>query len=132
WEQRAGTVDGDRPWSGSDPPGTQWRAAPAGLGPWERWNEPALADFNGMVWFRTVARLTADQARQEAVLELGALDETDITWVNGRAVGGNYDPGSPRHYPLPQGLLKEGENRIVINVLDTYRDGGMNAPASAY
>ncbi|HST45014.1 MAG TPA: sialate O-acetylesterase, partial [Luteimonas sp.] len=57
---------------------------------------------------------------------------TDMTWVNGQAVGGNYDPGSPRRYPLPAGLLQAGDNRIVVNVLDTWRDGGMGAPASAY
>jgi sialate O-acetylesterase len=132
WGTRSGTTAGDKPWSPLDKSVTNWRKAPAELGPWERWHQPALADFNGMVWFRTVIKLTPDQARQDAVLELGALDETDITWVNGQAVGGNYDPGSPRHYPLPPGLLKEGENKIVINVLDTYREGGMSAPASAY
>jgi sialate O-acetylesterase len=132
WEQRAGTATGDRPWSLSDDSVASWRKAPRELGPWEHWNEPALADYNGMVWFRSTVKLTPDQARQEAVLELGALDETDITWVNGRAVGSKYDPGSARRYALPQGLLREGENKIVINVLDTYRDGGMSAPASAY
>ena len=132
WEHRAGTVAGDRPWRMSSESETGWRKAPAALGPWEHWNEPALADYNGMVWFRTSVRLTAQQARQAAVLQLGALDETDITWVNARAVGSRYDPGSARSYGLPRGLLREGENRIVINVLDTYRDGGMGAPASAY
>lgn len=132
WEQRAGTVAGDRPWSPSDRSDAEWRDAPRELGPWERWNDPALADYNGMVWFRTTVLLTPEQARQDAVLELGALDETDITWVNGQAVGGRYDPGSARRYPLPRGLLKGGENKIVINVLDTWREGGMNAPASAY
>ena len=132
WQQRAGNAADDRPWSGSDAPDCTWRAAPAELGPWEHWNEPALAHFDGMVWFRTGFELTPEQARQEAVLELGALDETDMTWVNGVAVGGSYDPGSARRYPLPSGLLKEGRNRVVINVLDTWREGGMQGPASAY
>lgn len=132
WQQRVGTPVGDQPWSDTNATTAPWRAAPEQLGPWEHWNDPALADFNGMVWFRTRVDLTAAQARQGAVLELGALDETDITWVNGQAVGSQYDPGSPRHYPLPMGLLREGENAIVINVLDTYREGGMSAPASAY
>lgn len=132
WEKRAGTAKGDRPWEQPDPAPTAWRDAPDALGPWEHWNVPALADFNGMVWFRTVVTLAPAQARQDAVLELGALDETDVTWVNGRAVGGNYDPGSPRRYPLPRKLLKAGDNTIVINVLDTWGEGGMRAPASAY
>ncbi|RZA36354.1 MAG: 9-O-acetylesterase [Lysobacteraceae bacterium] len=132
WDQRPGTVPGDRPWNPADASTGGWRAAPSALGPWEQWNEPALADFNGMVWFRTEVALSAAQAGQGATLELGALDETDVTWVNGRAIGSRYDPGSPRSYRLPVGLLQEGANRIVVNVLDTYREGGMNAPASAY
>lgn len=132
WEQRAGTLAGDRPWSPSDRSEADWRKAPDELGLWEHWNDPALADYNGMVWFRTVVELMPDQARQKAVLELAALDETDITWVNGVAVGSEYGPGSARRYPVPAGLLKAGENKVVINVLDTWRDGGMNAPASAY
>lgn len=132
WQQRNGTVPGDQPWNSSSASTVAWRQAPDQLGPWEHWNDPALADFNGMVWFRTRVGLTAEQAGQGAVLELGALDETDITWVNGQAVGSEYAPGSPRRYTLPSGLLREGENSIVINVLDTYREGGMSAPASAY
>lgn len=133
WNQREGTTAGDQPWSISDKSAAHdWRKAPGELGAWERWNEPALADYNGMVWFRTKVELSPEQAAQEAVLELGAVDETDITWINGRAVGSNYDPGSARRYPLPRGLLHAGANKIVVNVLDTYREGGMNAPASAY
>lgn len=132
WARRPGTPAGDRPWAAQDGPRADWRTAPRALGAWEHWNESALASFDGMVWFRTRVALTAAQAGQDAVLELGALDETDITWVNGRAVGSRYDPGSARRYPLPRGLLEAGANSIVINVLDTWREGGMHAPASAY
>ncbi|HYM85402.1 MAG TPA: sialate O-acetylesterase, partial [Pseudoxanthomonas sp.] len=132
WEQGAGVAPGDQPWSASYPESAQWRRAPGGLGAWERWGEPMLADYNGMVWYRTTARLTPAQAAQETALELGSIDETDMTWVNGRGVGSTYGPGSGRQYALPPGLLREGENSVVVNALDTYRDGGMDAPASAY
>ncbi|MBC7989207.1 MAG: 9-O-acetylesterase, partial [Luteimonas sp.] len=132
WERRAGVTASDQPWSASDPPSTQWRDAPPNLGAWEHWGEPALAGFNGMLWYRTSMRLTAAQASQAAMLELGSIDETDMTWVNGRAVGSTYGPGSGRRYALPPDLLREGDNSIVINALDTYGNGGMDAPASAY
>ena len=131
WARRAGIASGDRPWQHDDA-SAGWRPAPAALGPWEQWDDPALAAYDGMVWFRSTVQLSAAQARQGAVLHLGAIDETDMTWVNGRAVGGRYDPGTPRDYPLPPGLLVAGPNRVVINVLDTWREGGMRAPASAY
>ena len=129
WSARAGIPPDDRPWMAT---GGDWRAAPAQLGAWERWGVPALADFNGMVWYRATARLSAAQAAQEATLLLGPADEIDMTWVNGRGVGSTYGAGAGREYALPAGLLREGDNAVVVNVLDTYRDGGLAGPASAH
>ncbi len=130
WTARAQTAAGDTPWLPGS--GTGWREAPTALGAWERWGVPDLADYNGMVWYRTQVTLTAAQAAQRATLELGPVDETDMTWVNGVAVGSQYAPGEPRAYPLPAGLLKAGSNQVVINVLDTWADGGLAGPSSAH
>lgn len=131
WAQREGAAPGDAPWQpGID--GTGWQNAPAQLGAWERWGVPALADYNGMVWYRTQVTLSAAQAGQGARLELAPADETDVTWVNGVAVGSQNAPGNARSYPLPPGLLKAGRNTVVVNVLDTWGDGGLSGPASAH
>lgn len=105
WSNRAGTEPGDEPWNPAYSAGNDWRDAPRGLGAWERWGVPELADYNGMVWYRGKVRLTAQQASQQAVLSLGSIDEIDMTWVNGRAVGSTYGPGSGREYALPAKLL---------------------------
>ncbi len=131
WQQRPGIATGDRPWDG-DARGADWRDAPADLGAWERWGVPELAAFDGMLWYRTQVRLTVDQAAQPATLVLGPADEMDTTWVNGQAVGSTYGAGTPRAYALPQGLLHAGDNHIVVNVLDTYREGGLSGPASVH
>ena len=130
WAQQPVNGEGDRPWEGGAP--GDWRDAPAQLGAWERWGVPELAEFNGMVWYRTGVQLSADQAAQDAVLLLGPADEIDMTWVNGRGVGSTYGAGAGREYALPPGLLRAGDNTIVVNVLDTYRDGGLAGPASAH
>lgn len=132
WQGRADTAAGDEPWSPAYSAGAGWRNAPRDLGPWEQWGVPELAKYDGMVWYRTTVKLSAQQAAQDAVLALGSIDETDMTWVNGHAVGSTYGPGTGREYPLPQGLLRAGDNSIAINVLDTYRDGGIAGPASAH
>ncbi|MDI9238435.1 sialate O-acetylesterase [Lysobacter sp. LF1] len=132
WNARPDAKPGDTPWSATYVPGKDWRTAPHDLGPWEKWGVPELAQFDGMLWYRTTVKLTAQQASQDAVLALGPADEVDMTWVNGVAVGSTYGAGSGREYVLPRGLLKEGENSVVLNVLDTYRDGGLAGPASAH
>ena len=130
WTTREGAA-ADTPWQpGTDSSG--WQRAPATLGAWERWGVPALAGYNGMVWYRTQVTLSADQAAKRAQLELGPIDETDMTWVNGVAVGSQYGAGERRTYALPPGLLKAGANTVVINVLDTYGEGGLAGPASAH
>mgnify|MGYP001161914969 CR=1 FL=1 len=129
WSRAAGSEAAEQPWTGE---GGGWTPAPAQLGPWEHWGVPALADYNGMVWYRTTVTLSEAQAAQDAVLELGPADEVDMTWVNGQAVGSTYGAGGGREYRLPPGLLKPGRNTVVVNVLDTYREGGLSGPASIH
>ena len=107
--------------------GAPWRDAPPGLGFWENWGVPELASYDGIVLYRTKVTLTAQQASAPATLSIGNVDEIDVTWVNGRVVGSSS--GGDRRYPLPPGLLKEGENVIVVSDLDTYAYGGINGPA---
>ncbi|MCU1020130.1 9-O-acetylesterase [Stenotrophomonas maltophilia] len=130
WATRDEAVPGAAPWR-AEASDIGWQPAPAALGAWERWNVPALADYNGMVWYRTQVMLSAEQAAQGATLELASVDETDMTWVNGVAVGSQYGAGE-RRYPLPKGLLKAGSNSVVVNVLDTYGEGGLAGPATAH
>lgn len=131
WQQRPGIPADDRPWR-AGAGDADWRDAPRELGAWERWGVPELAAFDGMLWYSTQVKLTEAQAAQEAILVLGPADEMDTTWVNGQAVGSTYGAGTPRAYALPDGLLRAGDNRIVVNVLDTYREGGLAGPASAH
>ncbi|AYV44974.1 9-O-acetylesterase [Caulobacter flavus] len=109
------------PWNGLG----DWTPAPQGLGVWEAWGAPALADFNGMVWFETSITLTAAQAKGAASLEIGMVDEVDTTFVNGVGVGSTSGAGTVRVYPVAAGTLKAGANRIVVSALDTYANGGM-------
>ncbi|WP_079723776.1 sialate O-acetylesterase [Pseudoxanthomonas indica] len=132
WSRQPGVAHDDRPWSVTGIPAGDWQPAPDALGAWEHWGVPALADFNGMLWYRASMQLSAQQAAQAAVLVLGPADEIDMSWVNGRAVGSTYGADGDREYRLPAGLLHAGENAVVVNVLDTWRDGGLAGPASRH
>lgn len=125
WRERTVARPGAEPWSMK--PAGVWQPAPRGLGHWEQWGVPALASYNGMLWYRTSIKLSKQQAGQAATLSLGSVDEVDQTWVNGRPAGGS-GLGPERSYLLPRGTLRAGENVIVVNVLDTYAGGGLHGP----
>lgn len=123
WREATGDASGAEPWQPSV--GAQWPQAPDRLGDWNAWDVPELQGFSGMVWFRATVELTAEQADQGATLSLGPIDEVDQTWINGHVVGNTFGWGTERTYAIPAELLQEGENVVVVNVLNTYGSGGM-------
>ncbi|HVO07996.1 MAG TPA: sialate O-acetylesterase [Burkholderiaceae bacterium] len=125
WRARSGDRPGAEPWSPRGFDARRWRAAPAGLGDYQSWGVPELEQFLGMLWYRTVVRLTAAQAGQAAWLDLGGVDEVDETWMNGRAIGNSFGYGTERSYRVPEGVLLAGDNTLVVNVLNTYAGGGL-------
>jgi sialate O-acetylesterase len=128
WLDQTTVTRGSTPWLAVKGDAAAWKPAPAELTPWESWGVPALARYDGMVWFRARVKLNAAQAKLPATLSLGQVDEVDLTWVNGRAVGSS-GCCPERNYPLPAGLLRAGENLVVVNAVDTYASGGLYGPA---
>ncbi|MDB5690964.1 MAG: 9-O-acetylesterase [Alphaproteobacteria bacterium] len=126
WRRATGDRPGAEPWQPGA--GLDWRPVPK-IDVWEHWGVPELADYDGMVWFRQDVTLTAAQARQAAILAIGPVDDMDMTWVNGVAVGSGGNPATPREYRLPPGTLRPGRNVIVVNAHDVYANGGMAGPA---
>ncbi len=121
WRSKSGDPAGAEPWH----QGAGWRPAPPGLGDWRFWPGAGLADFTGLIWFRTSFTLTAAQAAAPATLNLGPINQVDQTWINGRAVGNTFGYGTERSYPLAGSLLHAGENFLVINALSNYGGGGL-------
>ena len=87
-----------------------------------------LPGHDGVVWFRKTVELSAEQAKSKAILNLGQIDDMDVTWVNGKRVGGYENPGhhyTVRKYSVPAGLLKTGKNTIAVRVMDHGAPGGI-------
>lgn len=109
----------------SGPPGDAvWRPVP-GNSLWESWDDPALSAFDGIGYYRARVTLTADQARRGARLALGAVDDIDLTRVNGKPIGADQTWNKPRRYAVPAGTLKPGGNMIAVTVIDTGGGGGL-------
>lgn len=89
------------------------------------WETAGLPDFDGVVWFRREVELPAVWSDRDIELHLGAIDDVDSTWVNGRLVGSKAVWNAPRVYIVPAGTLKAGRNVIAVRVLDTGGGGGL-------
>ena len=122
YRSKSGDAAGTEPWQ-MDAPG-DWHPLPS-FDPWEKWNVAELAQYNGMLWYRTEVTLTPEQAAKSATLALGPADDMDASFVNGVPVGVTFAWGEPRAYVLAPGTLKPGRNVIAVGVLDTWAEGGL-------
>ncbi|MFZ2995816.1 sialate O-acetylesterase [Sphingobium sp.] len=127
WRKATGDAAGKEPWQPDS--ALAWQPVPR-ISAWEEWGVPALADYNGMIWFRREIDLTAEQAKSATALSLGLLDDLGRVWINGKPVGMSARAWQPSSFDLPPGVLKAGRNVLTINVEDGYANGGLSGPAS--
>lgn len=121
-------------WRDSKGPGEPWASAPAALQswrivpdatqPWEKWGMPELAAYDGIVWYAATVHLTPAQAALAARLELGRIDDIDVTWLNGQPAGFSSGAGIKRSYASAAGALKAGDNTVIVAVVDLWSNGG--------
>ena len=108
-------------WKKTDYSDNQWKTMKLpGL-----WEQQGLAEVDGIIWFRKMVTIGPDDAGKEAVLELGMIDDSDETFVNGISVGSTKSYNEKRKYKIPAGILKEGNNLIAIQVTDSGGGGGI-------
>ena len=98
----------------------------------ELWETQELGEFDGVVWLRKTITLSTEDVGKAGMLELSKIDDEDITYVNGIEVGRNNIWDAKRKYPIPAGLLKEGENTIAIRVVDGGGGGGIYGDPSDF
>lgn len=126
WRSASGDAEGAEPWQ--DSARLRWRPFPS-ISMWEQWGDPAFADFNGYVWARRRFTLTAAEAARGGTLSLGVIDDLDMTFVNGVGVGSAFGWSNPREYRLAPGVLRAGENEVLVNIGDSWGGGGFQGPA---
>ncbi|MCL9999155.1 MAG: sialate O-acetylesterase [Erythrobacter sp.] len=122
-----------------------WRKADQGREPWKNsallgwkpipkfsfWNEWTGTGLDtaprANVWLRKVITLTPEQAKGEGQLAIGAIDDMDLTFVNGHPVGYTFGWGVERSYRVPPAHLKTGRNEILIAANNMWDTGGFFA-----
>ena len=117
-----GLVEGRAVWASPQLDDTSWEQMPVPAA-WEGAGYPGM---DGIAWYRTAFFLTAEEAREGVRLGLGAIDDSDITWVNGHEVGRTQMAwNQPRVYEVPSASLVSGTNVIAVRVEDTGGGGGI-------
>lgn len=88
------------------------------------WNNSVIKKTNGAVWFRRKIHLPASMHNKAAHLEMGRIVDADSIFVNGYYVGSTSYQYPPRWYHIPENILKEGDNTIVVKVISQIGVGG--------
>lgn len=98
------------------------------------WEQAGLPNLDGIVWYRKSFTLSADQASQPLIINLGPVDDSDYTYINGSLIGETIDRyDQNRRYNVDASHLKAGENVIAVRVIDTGGGGGLwGEPAQLY
>ncbi len=113
---------------------TGWEAAGFDDAAWPKIAVPGFWEATGLfidgaVWFRRTIEVPEDWAGRDLVLDLGAIDDFDVTWFNGEQVGATGKETlcpwlEPRRYGIPGRLVEAGRNVIAIRVFDQLNNGG--------
>lgn len=95
------------------------------------WDDSKPAPVNGVYWFRKQVSIPAVMVGKPALLKLGRIVDCDSVFINGKFVGATGSQYAQRAYKIPDNLLKEGDNTIVIRVINYIRHGGF-VPGKQY
>lgn len=93
---------------------------------WESIGVPNLWFDLRHAWCRV--RFTVPEAwrGKRMRLYIAAIDDNDITFLNGQQIGRTTGWDLPRDYPLPDSLVRYGaENVLTVMVENTYAGGGL-------
>jgi cephalosporin-C deacetylase-like acetyl esterase len=109
------------------------------ISPLTVWERQGYGGYDGYAWYRVKVVVPSSMRRNAyrydgLILNLGKIDDSDITYFNGHQVGstgqmppdysGAYDV--PRSYRIPAGYIRWGKkNTIAVRVYDAGGDGGL-------
>lgn len=88
------------------------------------WEKSGMPDFDGIVWFRKKIVIPESWAGKPLLVSLGAIDDADVTFLNGEKIGETNFYAAPRNYTIPAEKVKAGEFVLTVRAYDTGGDGG--------
>jgi Domain of unknown function (DUF303). len=92
------------------------------------WEQAGIGEFDGVVWFRKQVAIPSAYIGKNLVLQLGAIDDMDETYVNGREVGKYLTDGfwsTNRVYKIDKSIVRDSLLQIAVRVIDYGGGGGL-------
>ncbi len=100
------------------------------------WEDEGFYGYNGYAWYRKHFDFPKDFDGSIIYIDLGAIDDIDQTYLNGKLVGfsGSFPPNYQtaynvyRHYPVQVKYFnKNSDNVISVRVFDSQLSGGIGS-----
>ena len=110
-------------WTAPDANDAAWKTEDL-PGAWENAGIAELGGFDGIVLFRREVMVPAEFVGQDLTLDLGGIDDSDVTYWNGAQIGTTDGWQKKRSYTIPGAQVKAGRNVIAVRVTDTGGGGG--------
>ena len=87
-----------------------------------------LGGFDGFVLLWRTLEIPQEWAGRDLMIELGAIDDIDTTWLGETLISGPEADGmwaTPRRYVVPGSKVEAGPTLLCVRVLDTGGGGGL-------
>ena len=94
------------------------------------WEDQGYPSMDGVAWYRLAIELDSSQTKGDATLVMQAIDDDDVTWMNGVEIGRTNGYNLRRVYRVPASALRVGRNALAVRVSDGGGGGGINAPVA--
>jgi sialate O-acetylesterase len=118
-EMDLGMPNGRKPFYDADYDASAWSCAKVP----SYWEEE-IGHFYGVVWYRKEIEIPSLIQGSSAKLFLGNVIDEDTVYINGTKAGALPIQYIPRVYDIPEGILKEGKNTLVVRVVNSSAKGG--------
>ncbi len=89
------------------------------------WENAGLPDYDGVVWFKKKIIIPDNWEGKDLILSLGAIQDYDITFINGNKVGEQLRRNHQSVYIIDKSLIDTNEIEITVRILDNYGVGGI-------
>jgi sialate O-acetylesterase len=120
-EKDAGMEQGKPAWTSSSLDVSSWKTMSL---PTE-WEQAGMPGFDGVVWFRKNITIPQAWEGKELTINLGTIDDNDITFLDAEKIGETEGYNKPRSYTIPANKVKAGTFALVVRVFDGAGGGGI-------